>query len=90
MSLVGTASLEALARRAGVERVDGRRFRMLFGIDGVPAHAEDEWIGRLVRIGDAVVRPRGVMGLSRPPPTRRLAPATRDRRARCPRPRRLR
>ena len=36
VSLVGTASLEALANAAGVERVDGRRFRMLFGVDGVP------------------------------------------------------
>ena len=62
MSLVGTASLEALAKAAGVERVDGRRFRMLFGIDGVPPHAEDAWIGRPVRIGDAVVRPRGNVG----------------------------
>ena len=62
VSLVGTASLEALANAAGVDRVDGRRFRMLFGVDGVPAHAEDEWIGRRVRIGDAVVRPRGNVG----------------------------
>ncbi|MGH3118236.1 MAG: MOSC domain-containing protein [Gaiellales bacterium] len=62
VSLVGTASLEALATAAGVERVDGRRFRMLFGVDGVPAHAEDKWIGRRVRIGDAVIRPRGNVG----------------------------
>ncbi len=62
VSLVGTASLEALANAAGVERVDGRRFRMLFGVDGVPAHGEDEWMGRRVRIGDAVVRPRGNVG----------------------------
>jgi uncharacterized protein len=62
MSLVGTASLEALAKAAGVERVDGRRFRMLFGVTGVPPHAEDGWIGHRVRIGDAVVRPRGNVG----------------------------
>ena len=62
MSLVGTASLEALAKAAGVERVDGRRFRMLFGVTGVPPHAEDGWIGRRVRIGDAVVRLRGNVG----------------------------
>ena len=62
VSLVGAASLRALAGAAGVEHVDGRRFRMLFGIDGLPAHAEDAWIGRLVRIGDAVIRPRGNVG----------------------------
>ncbi len=62
VSLVGTASLEALANAAGVERVDGRRFRMLFGVDGVPPHAEDGWIGRRLRIGDAVVRLRGNVG----------------------------
>ncbi len=62
MSLVGTASLGALAGAAGVDRVDSRRFRMLFGIDGVPAHAEDGWMDRRVRIGDAVVRPLGNVG----------------------------
>lgn len=62
VSLVGTASLGALAGAAGVDEVDGRRFRMLFGVDGFPAHAEDAWIDRLVRIGDAVVRPRGNVG----------------------------
>jgi uncharacterized protein YcbX len=62
VSLAGTASLEALADAAGVDRVDGRRFRMLFGVDGVPAHAEDAWIGRRLHIGDAVVRPRGNVG----------------------------
>ena len=62
VSLVGTASLEALADAAGVDRVDGRRFRMLFGVDGVPPHAEDGWIGRRLRIGDAVVRLRGNVG----------------------------
>ena len=62
VSLVATASLGALAEAAGVDRVDGRRFRMLFGVDGVPAHTEDAWIGRRVRIGTAVVRPLGNVG----------------------------
>ncbi len=35
---------------------DPRRFRMLFGVDGIPAHAEDDWVGYRVRVGDAVVR----------------------------------
>jgi len=62
VSLVGASSLGALATAAGLERVDGRRFRMLFGIDGVAAHAEDGWIGRRVRMGKAVVMPRGNVG----------------------------
>jgi uncharacterized protein YcbX len=62
VSLVGTASLEALATAAGVDRVDGRRFRMLLGIGGTPAHAEDGWLGRRVRIGDAVALLHGNVG----------------------------
>lgn len=62
VSLVATSSLMTLAEAAGVERVDGRRFRMLFGVDGVPAHAEDGWLGRRIRMGEAVVVPRGNVG----------------------------
>jgi len=62
VSLVSTAALQELASAAGVERVDPRRFRMLFGVEGVAAHAEDLWIGRRVRIGEAVVVPRGNVG----------------------------
>ena len=36
-TLLGTASLGALAETLGVEGVDGRRFRMNFGIDGLDA-----------------------------------------------------
>src|SRR5262249_44475678 len=57
------ASLDALARAAQVSGpIDPRRFRMLFGVAGVPAHAEDEWIGRPVRIGEATVVPLGNIG----------------------------
>jgi uncharacterized protein YcbX len=35
---------------------------MLFEIDGVAAHAEDEWIGQAVRIGDATVKFNGDVG----------------------------
>jgi uncharacterized protein YcbX len=35
---------------------------MLFEIDGVEPHEEDEWIGRRVAIGDAVVAPVGNVG----------------------------
>jgi uncharacterized protein YcbX len=61
-SLVSTASLTALAEELGVDQVDGRRFRMHFGIDGVPAHAEDDWLRRPVRLGEAVVVPIGNVG----------------------------
>ena len=55
VSLVSEASAEQLSAHAGVP-VDPRRFRMLFGIDGARPHEEDEWVGREVGIGDAVVR----------------------------------
>lgn len=63
VSLQSIASLEALGREAGVSgAVDGRRFRMTFTVAGAPEHAEDSWIGRRVRIGDAVVMPEGNIG----------------------------
>ena len=70
-SLVSTASLEALRAAAGIDdRIDGRRFRMTVGVDGVDAHAEDGWIGRRVRLGGAVVLVRETVG--------RCAVTTRD------------
>jgi hypothetical protein len=63
VSLVSRASLERLGEEAGAENaVDGRRFRMLFEIDGVDAHAEDAWIGTEVRIGEATVAFNGDIG----------------------------
>ncbi len=62
-TLLSLASLDALARAAGVDGpVDPRRFRMLIGVAGVPAHAEDGWLGREVRVGSAVVVPLGNVG----------------------------
>jgi uncharacterized protein len=61
-TLLGTASLRAMARQLGVDAVDGRRFRMNFGIDGLAEHEEDEWIGRRVRLGEAIVIPHGNVG----------------------------
>ena len=61
-SLISEASLEELARRTGRERVDGRRFRMLVQVTGARAHEEDEWIGRHIGVGEAVVRVRGEVG----------------------------
>jgi uncharacterized protein YcbX len=61
-TLLGTGSLRAMARQLGVDDVDGRRFRMNFGIDGLVEHEEDEWVGRRVRLGEAVVIPHGNVG----------------------------
>src|SRR6266540_2757188 len=62
-TLLSTGSLERLQQEAGsAEPVDPRRFRMLIGVSGAGAHEEDEWIGRRVRVGDAVVVPAGNVG----------------------------
>jgi uncharacterized protein len=62
-SLISRGSLERLRAEAGSEGgVDGRRFRMLFEIDGVEAHEEDTWLGHRVAIGDAVIVPLGDVG----------------------------
>ena len=50
------------ATRQARRRVDGRRFRMLFEVDGIAPHGEDGWAGRRVAIGDAVVRVNGLVG----------------------------
>jgi uncharacterized protein YcbX len=62
VSLVSEESLAELARQAGRDRVDGRRFRMLFHVEGCAPHEEEEWVRHTVRIGDAVVRVRNDVG----------------------------
>jgi uncharacterized protein len=63
VSLVSVASLERLSEAGGAaETVDGRRFRMLFEIDGVDAHAEDDWLGTQVKVGEAVLVLNGDVG----------------------------
>lgn len=62
VSILSVASLDALAEQAGVDAVDPRRFRMLIGVEGVGQHAEDGWLGRRVRVGDAVVIPAEPVG----------------------------
>ncbi|MDP9282827.1 MAG: MOSC domain-containing protein [Chloroflexota bacterium] len=62
-TLLSTGSLERLQQEAGAaEPVDPRRFRMLIGVAGAGAHEEDSWIGRRVRVGEAVVVPAGNVG----------------------------
>jgi uncharacterized protein len=58
----GRGGAVSLLSEAACGAYDPRRFRMLFGVGGVPAHAEDDWVGYRVRIGDAVVRPTGHTG----------------------------
>jgi len=63
VSLVSRGSLERLAEEGGAaEPVDGRRFRMLFEIDGVAPHAEDEWLTAQVQVGDATIQLNGDVG----------------------------
>jgi uncharacterized protein YcbX len=62
VSVVSRGTLDRLAEEAKRDTIDGRRFRMLFGIEGVEAHAEDSWVGRRVAFGDAVVRLQGPVG----------------------------
>jgi uncharacterized protein YcbX len=62
-SIVSRASLAEVARRGGAsDALDGRRFRMLFDVDGVEAHEEDEWLGRRVRVGEALLQVNGDVG----------------------------
>jgi uncharacterized protein YcbX len=62
VSLVSQGSLERLAAVAGNGEIDARRFRMLVEIEGVDPHQEDAWVGRRVRIGDALVCFNGHVG----------------------------
>jgi uncharacterized protein len=70
VSLMSRASLHQLAEVAGSEPVDGRRFRMLIEVEGVEAHAEDDWVRHKVRIGRALIHWHGHVG--------RCATTTRD------------
>ncbi len=58
----GRSGAVSLVSTAACDGFDPRRFRMLFGIGGIAAHAEDDWVGYRVRIGEAVVRPLSETG----------------------------
>lgn len=62
VSIASLASVQRLAQELGVDMVDRARFRMLFWVDGLAAHVEDEWVGRQVELGEAVVNVRGHVG----------------------------
>jgi hypothetical protein len=60
LSLVSWESVAELARRGGrAEDLDPRRFRMNLELSGCGPHEEDEWEGRRVRVGAAVIRVHG-------------------------------
>ena len=60
VTLLSDASVEELRRQAGRdEPLDGRRFRMLIHLEGCEPHEEDTWDGRLLRLGEALVRVGG-------------------------------
>ncbi len=62
VSLVGDGSVSELGTRLGDTSLDPRRFRMLVELRDVEPHAEDEWRGSLLRLGEAVVRVGGPVG----------------------------
>ena len=71
LGLESLRRLETAAAEAGQPGpIDQRRFRMTFGIEGIAAHEEDEWIDGLVSIGEAQVRVEERVG--------RCAATTRD------------
>jgi uncharacterized protein YcbX len=57
VSMLALESVEELARQSGLDPApDPRRFRNTLLLEGGGPHAEDEWIGGRVRVGDAVLR----------------------------------
>lgn len=71
VTLISVSSLSVLAAEAGLdEEVDGRRFRMNLGIDGLEPHAEDGWVDREIDVGEARLQITGNVG--------RCAVTTRD------------
>jgi uncharacterized protein YcbX len=56
VSLFSTASANELSRQAGsAAALDSRRFRMLIEVSGCDPHQEDSWVGKRVRVGEAVL-----------------------------------
>jgi uncharacterized protein YcbX len=59
ITLMGDASVERVAAELGVSGLGAKRFKMSIEIAGTGVYEEDEWSGRDVRIGDALVRVGG-------------------------------
>jgi uncharacterized protein YcbX len=56
VSLLSQGSVDEVGRRGGRDGFDFRRFRPTLLIDGCDAHAEDAWVGAVVRAGEALLR----------------------------------
>jgi uncharacterized protein YcbX len=61
VTLMSRASVRRLEREAG-HAVDSRRFRMQIEVEGIDAHAEDDWVGQTVQIGEATLQINGHVG----------------------------
>lgn len=61
VSLVGTATLAAMADLAGVEHLDPRRFRVNLVLETDEPWVEESWLGRELRVGDVVLTPMRVI-----------------------------
>jgi MOSC domain-containing protein len=59
ITLLGDSSVERVAAELGLDELGARRFKMSVEIAGTAVYEEDEWSGRDVRIGAAVVRVGG-------------------------------
>ena len=59
ITLLGDASVDRVAAELGVPGLGTKRFKMSIQIAGTGVYEEDEWSGRDVRIGAAVVRVGG-------------------------------
>jgi MOSC domain-containing protein len=62
VTLISQASLASLARAAGQDDIDARRFRMSIELAGADPHEEDGWVGRELIVGEARIVPRGHVG----------------------------
>jgi uncharacterized protein YcbX len=62
VSVASIASVQRLAQELGVDEIERARFRMLFWVDELGPHEEDNWVGSQVALGDAVVEFRGHVG----------------------------
>ena len=56
VSMVTTASLRDLAGQVGQDAVDAARFRPTLVVETEEPYAEDTWLGREVRVGEATLR----------------------------------
>jgi hypothetical protein len=72
--VLGDGSVRRLADQLGLAELDTRRFKMSIELAPLAPHAEDDWDGTLLRVGDVVLRvcgqvPRCVL-ITRDPETR--------------------